>query len=60
MLSVFLGAPVLAFAAHALAKDARVEFAAARVANAVQDAVGFGREFFAQALFEIRSDADAR
>src|SRR5260370_39269272 len=50
---LFLRVPVLAFAAHALAKDARVQFAAACVAYAIKNAIGLGREFFAQTLFEI-------
>jgi hypothetical protein len=54
----FLSVPILAFAAHALAKDTRVQFAATRVADAIQNAIGFGRKLFAQPLFEIRRDAD--
>jgi len=56
---LFLGVPVLAFAAHALAKDTRVQLAATRIAYAVQNAIGFGREFLAQTLFEIRGHAAA-
>src|SRR5712692_438642 len=54
---LFLRRPVLPLAAHALAKDAGVQLAAARVANAIQDPVGFGRKSFAQASLEIGSDA---
>src|SRR5712692_10436748 len=49
--------PILTLTAHALAKYAGIQFAAARVANPIQDAVGFGRQFFPQALFKVRSDA---
>src|SRR5688572_33208278 len=51
----FLRIPVLPFAAHAIVEDARVNFAAARVANAVQDTISFGRKFFAQTLFKVGS-----
>ena len=54
---LFLRVPVLALAAHPFAKDARVQFAATRIAYAVQNAIGFGRELLAQARFEIRRDA---
>src|SRR6266850_1441522 len=53
----FLRAPVLAFAAHALAKDTRVQFAATRIANAIQNAIGFSRKFLAQTFFKIRRNA---
>jgi hypothetical protein len=55
---LFLRVPVLAFAAHALANDARVQPSAARVADAIQNAVGLGWKFLAQTLFEIRRQAD--
>jgi hypothetical protein len=55
----FLGVPVLAFAAHALAKDARVQHAAARVADPIQNPVGLRRQFLAQPLFKIRRNATA-
>jgi hypothetical protein len=47
---LFLRVPVLASAAHALAKDARVQLAAARVAYAIQNAIGFGGKLLAQAF----------
>src|SRR6266849_9780436 len=53
---LLLRRPVLSLAAHPLAKDAGVQSTAARVADTIQDTVGFGGKFFAQALFEIRSD----
>src|SRR5258705_2038574 len=53
----FLRLPILAFAAHAFAKLARIEFAAASFANSVKDPIGLGRQFLAQALFEVRSHA---
>src|SRR4051812_4517385 len=37
----FLRVPVLTFAMHATVKDARVEFAAACIANAIQHTIGF-------------------
>src|SRR5262245_25356237 len=52
-----LRVPVLTLAAHAFAKDARIQFASTRVTNAIENAIGFGRQVFAQTLFEIRSDA---
>src|SRR5688572_5792829 len=51
----FLRVPVLPFAAHAIVEDARVDFAAARFADSIQDTISFGRKFFAQPLFEVRS-----
>src|ERR1044072_1821104 len=45
--------PVLTFATHALAEDARVEFSVTRFANAIQHAISFRRQLRAQALFEI-------
>src|SRR5258706_158890 len=52
-----LGFPELAFAAHALAKDAGVKSPATRIAYPIQHAVGFRRQLLAQTLFEVRSDA---
>src|SRR6267143_1421341 len=52
-----LGFPELAFAAHALAKDAGVKSPAARIAYPIQHAVGFRRQLLAQTLFKVRSDA---
>ena len=49
--------PELAFAAHALAKDAGVQLAAARVADAIQYSVGLCWQLLAQTFFEIRSHA---
>jgi hypothetical protein len=46
--------PVLPFAAHAFAEDARVEFAVTRFANAIQNTIGFRRQLRTQTLFEIR------
>src|SRR5215217_1561344 len=46
--------PVLTFATHALAEDARVELAFTRFANAIQNTIGFRRQLRTQALFEIR------
>src|SRR3954453_6351650 len=46
--------PVLTFAAHALAKHARIEFTVTCFANSIQHTVCFRRQFFAQALFEVR------
>src|SRR4051794_36300761 len=45
--------PVLTFATHALAEDARVELAFTRFANAIQNTIGFRRQFRTQPLFEI-------
>src|SRR5689334_10781042 len=50
------GFPVLTFATHALAEDARVEFSFTRFTNAIQDAVGFRRQLRTQALLEVRRD----
>src|SRR5438132_1165275 len=49
--------PELPFAAHAFAKDAGIQLAAAGVANTIQNSVSFGRKFFAQALLEVWRDA---
>src|SRR6185369_576055 len=46
--------PVLTFATHALAEDARVELAVTRFANAIQNTIGFRRQLRTQPLFEIR------
>src|SRR6185503_20294489 len=46
--------PVLTFSAHAFTKDARIEFAIARLANSIQDTIGFSRQFLAQTLLEVR------
>src|SRR5881394_1408618 len=49
----FLRVPVLTCAMHATVKDARVEFAAPRIANAIQHTISFRGELLAQALLEI-------
>src|SRR4026209_2589822 len=46
--------PVLTFAAHAFAKDARIEFAVACFTNSIQHTIGFRRQLRTQTLFEIR------
>src|SRR5689334_91006 len=45
--------PVLTFAAHALAEDARIEFAVACFADSIQHTVGFRRQLLTQTLFEV-------
>src|SRR5258705_3766077 len=54
---LFLRGPIRAFAAHAIAENTRIEFTVARFTNAVQNAVGFGGQFLAQPLLEVRRDA---
>lgn len=51
-----LSVPVLAFATHAVVEDTRVDFAAARVADAIEDTISFRGKFFPQALFEVGSN----
>src|SRR5437868_2526968 len=50
------GFPVLAFAAHAFTKDARIEFAIASFANSVHHSIGLRRQFLAQTFLKIRRD----
>ena len=52
----FSGFPVLTLATHAFAEDGGIELSTARFADPVHHAIGFGRQFLAQALFKIRRD----
>src|SRR5260370_41884769 len=54
---LLLRVPVLSLTTHAFAKDAGVQFAAASVPDAIQDAIRLRRQFLAQPLLEVRSDA---
>ena len=55
-----LRVPVLTLTAHAIVEGARVKLAAAGVADTIEHAVSFGRKFFAQALFEVRSNTTGK
>src|SRR5688500_3434672 len=46
--------PVLTFAAHSFAEDARVQFSTTCFANSVHHTIGFSRQLLAQTFFKIR------
>lgn len=49
--------PILAFAAHPFAENARVQLAFPRFFDSIQDAVSFGGQLGVQALLKVRSNA---
>ena len=53
---LFLSFPILTIAAHSFAELTAVQFAVARIANPIKDAISFRRQFLSQTLFEIMGD----